>query len=212
MSKARAAKAAKQNQMDTVLAELAELRAKVNAQAERTDESVTPGPEAGPGLEPGSYIRDNISGRDVKVRWSRAAIEKRYPAVTFTPLRSMPVRPHGITRGEWQLKAGEEITCPSIVKDIYTNSVRADLMQTEAWKGFNPDQERAAFEATRKQNVPHASPLQHVGYGWNPAALAASREMALNPKAQIDPSSVGHEPEQGFPGGFKGAALDEAKI
>jgi len=168
-----------------------------------TDETVVAGPEAKDGQTPGTYINDPKLNVPIgKVRWSRAIIEKTYPPVTFTPMMNTTVRPHGITRGEWVLAAGTPITAPSIVRDIYENSMKS-LDGARQWKGFDADQERAAFDATITTKTPHASPIKHVGVGWPESALIAGRD------GKVDPN---WEPEVGFPGGYGGKPLEGAKI
>ena len=188
--------------------QLADLRAEIAATPIVSDQYVTPGPEAKVGQRPGEYVeegKDPGTGRPIlkKLRWSRPMIESRYPSVTFTPMKDMDVRPHGITRGEWKLAAGQEITVPSIVKDLYENSMRAIAFQVDGYPGFSSEQERTAFEATLKKKGPHATPVKHVDFGWSESALWAARN------GTIDPT---HEPEVGFPGGYNGRPLGEIKV
>lgn len=212
MAKARAAKAAKQGDAERIAQleqQLREAEAKLVFQREA---ALVAGPTAKSGQRPGTYVLDK-DGRPVnKLRWSREIIEQTYEKVTFVPMLTISVRPHGITRGEWQLEAGKQTVVPTIVKDIHDNSLRAIQMQTEAYKGWSGDQERTAFEATRKSKAPHFSPVQHIDYGWPLPALEAQAK--INAGADpIDPSSVGHEPELGFPGGYGGKPLNpEVKV
>mgnify|MGYP001616853977 FL=1 len=160
-------------------------------------ESVIPGPEVKPGQTPGRYAInvDPDSGMikpGVKTRWSREAILNTYQLVTFTPMVSMPVKPHGMTKGGWELIAGEAATVPSIVKDIYDNAIRAVSRQTAAYPGASAAQEQQIFDATLKTKGPHFTPVKHVGFGWSESALQAAA------RGTIDPS---HEPEVGFPQG-----------
>lgn len=185
--------------------QVAALQAQLN-KAPVVSESVGDG--EGHVMTPGEYFEDGIDAatkqtRISKRRWSRAEIDKRYPKVTFTPMISMPVKPHGITKNGYDLFAGKEATVPSIVKDIYDNAVRSIEAQSKAYPGATQEQERAIFEAARNDPLRgrHATPLQHVGYGWSESALRAAAS------GTIDPT---HEPEQGFPGGYKGAPIDEA--
>ena len=186
--------------------QVAELKAQLTA-VPIVDDS--PGAEAQPDQVPGEYYED---GKDPttgqprirKRRWSRALIEQRYEKVTFAPMVTMTVKPHGITKGGYDLTAGVTTTVPSIVEDIYKNSVNSIRRQTEAYPGATPEQERSIFEAARKDQTKgrHYTPVQHVGFGWPESALRAASA------GVVDPS---HEPEQGFPGGYKGQPLDEAK-
>lgn len=189
--------------------QLSELRAQMqSAPVVSPDTSAQDGQGA---YVPGEYFEDGIDAatkqpKISKRRWNRSLIEQRYPSVKFTPMVSMPVKPHGITRGGWDLLAGKEITVPSIVKDIYDNSILAIERQTKGYPGATQDQERAIFDAARNDPTKgrHATPLQHVGFGWSESALKAAAAGA------VDPS---HEPEQGFPGGYKGQPLDvEVKV
>lgn len=190
-------------------AELTALKAQVNKQPIVSEQYITPGPVAVNGQTPGEYVEDGKdpgTGRPIlkKRRWSRAEIERRYEKVTFTPMVSMPVNPHGLTGGQgWNLTAGQEITVPTIVRTLYDNAMRANEFQVAGYPGFSSEQERAAFEATLKSKGPHATPVKHVGFGWSESALRAAAA------GTVDPS---HEPERGFPGGYEGKSLDEIKV
>lgn len=216
MAKVRAAKAAKKQETDRISAleaHIAKLQEQLDKAPVISEEYVRPGPVAKPGQQPGEYIedgRDPSTGRVVyrKRRWSRAQIEQRYPPTTFTPMLTNTYKPHGVTKG-WTIEYGKQITVPCIVKDMHDDQLKAIQMQTEGYPGFSDTQERAAFEATRKQKAPHFSPVKHVDFGWPEAALAAQAKMNAG-AAAIDPSSVGHEPEVGFPGGFNGKPFPEA--
>ena len=187
--------------------QIAELTARLNAAPVIDDK---PGEEAQADQVPGEYYED---GKDPttgqprlrKRRWSRAMIDRSYPQVTFMPMTTMSVKPHGITKGGYDLTSGVPFTGPSIVEDIYKNSINAIRRQTEAYPGASPDQERAIFDAARKDQTRgrHYTPVQHVGFGWSESALAASAIGAIDPT---------HEPEQGFPGGYKGQPLPEKTV
>lgn len=215
MAKARAAKAAKktlEQQLAAMQAHIDQLQAQLDKAPVVSEEYVVPGPEAKPGEQPGEYVEDGkdpATGRIIyrKRRWSRAEIERRYPQVTFTPMLTNTYKPHGITRG-WDLQFGKPATVPSIVKDLHDDQLKAIQNQTEGYPGFSDTQERAAFEATRKSHSPHFSPVKHVDFGWPEGALAAQAKMNAGAPA-IDPATVGHEPEVGFPGGFNGKPLAE---
>ena len=166
------------------------------------------------GQRPGEIYEDGkdpTTGRPIyrKRRWSRADILKQYEPVTFVPMLTIPVRPHGVIKG-WELIAGVTITVPSIVKDIYDGTMLTIRKQTEGYPGYNESQERQAFEATRKSKGPHFTPIKHVDYGWNEKALAAASD--LSPRKDLTPYEVGHEPEMGFPGGHGGKALPEPTV
>lgn len=184
--------------------QLADLKAQLQSAPVASEKEPTEG--QGENI-PGEYFEDGVdpaTGRKrmSKRRWSRSEIERRYPKVTFTPMVSMPVKPHGITKGGWDLYAGKEVTVPAIVKDLYENSVRAIESQVKAYPGATQDQERAIFEAARNDPLKgrHATPLQHVGFGWSESALRAAATGTIDP---------GHEPEMGFPGGYKGGPVEE---
>ena len=171
-------------QLDTLQAKL----------APTTPSEDAPSPEV-QAARPGEYVEDGkdpATGRTSyrKRRWSRAEIERCYPAVTFLPMVSMPVKPHGITKNGWELVAGQPITVPSIVKDLYQNSVDSIVRQTAAYPGATAAQEKDIFDAALKAKGPHYTPVKHVGFGWSESALIAAAN------GGIDPS---HEPELGFP-------------
>ena len=160
-------------------------------------ESVTPGPEARPGQTPGAYALnpDQVTGMirpGTKTRWSRAEILRRYEMVELVPMLTMPVKPHGITKGGWELVAGQKVTVPSIVRDLYQMALDSIVRQTAAYPGATATQEKEIFDAALKEKGPHYTPVKHVGFGWSESALIAAAN------GTIDPS---HEPELGFPAG-----------
>lgn len=176
--------------------QVAALTAQLN-KAPVVSEEFTAGPEVQVGQTPGEYVEDGkdaATGRPVfrKRRWSRAEIERRYEAVTFTPMITMPVKPHGITKGGWELTAGQTVTVPSIVKDLYQIAMDSIVRQTAAYPGATAAQEKDIFDAALKAKGLHYTPVKHVGFGWSESALVAAAN------GTIDPS---HEPELGFPAG-----------
>lgn len=187
--------------------QIAELTARLNAAPVIDDK---PGEEAQPDQVPGEYYED---GKDPqtgqprirKRRWSRALIDQRYDKITFTPMLTVTVKPHGITKGGYVLAAGTPFTGPSIVKVIHDDQMLAIRRQSEGYPGASPEQERVIFDTARKDPLRgrHATPLQHVGTGWSESALRAAAA------GTVDPT---HEPEQGFPGGFGGKPLPEPTV
>lgn len=67
--------------------------------------------------QPGMTIR-RAGGIAAKVPWTRADVEKRFPKVTFMPEETIPVTWNGVS---YQLREGEEITVPSVIKTTYDN-------------------------------------------------------------------------------------------
>lgn len=132
-------------QLQTALAEKnAEAAAKV---------TVPPAPEASPERAPGSYVevaRDH-AGAPVyrKVRWTKPAIAKAYPSVTFEPRVTIDVAPHGVT---YHLIANQEVTVPSIVKDVYQQSIREQEARTNAYRPVSI-QEKSDLETRAKMEM-----------------------------------------------------------
>lgn len=131
--------------------------AELEAQLANRSPILQPTPASNPDLPPGSYVEVGIdtNGKTVlaKVRWTRADVESKYPAVTFEPRRSMLVQPHGVP---YQLVADTEITVPKIVKDIYMDVLRVEKEQETRYPALTATEAmeidaRAAAEPGSKQ-------------------------------------------------------------
>ncbi len=73
--------------------------------------------------QPGSAIRDKDGLIISKVPWRVQDLRERYPMTTWMPTRSGPITVHGHTVF---VREGEDITTPSIFKDVFFQSVEAD--------------------------------------------------------------------------------------
>lgn len=141
------------------------------AAAERFDQiqqqaTLAPIPEATPELPPGSYIQLGVDGSGApimgKVRWTRKLINETYEPVTFTPMRSMDLGPHGVM---YRVTMGEECTVPKIVKDFYDQVIKQEAEERARYAPLTAA-ERADVDA-RAANAPgqHWSRVAVVGRG-----------------------------------------------
>lgn len=180
-AKARAAKAAKKKTAPTVDSrdELIELMRKqienlqtaVLAQGasrvERQEATLAPIPAANEALPPGTYIQIGVDAAGApimgKVRWTRELIAQRYAPVTFTPMRSMDIGPHGV---HYAVAAGVEVTVPRIVKDLYDEVIKGEADQRARLRPIDPTEAYAiAARAADAPGTKQWSRLYRAGYG-----------------------------------------------
>jgi len=181
LAKAREAKKAKAAARSTtddrdaliaqMAAQIANLQSAVLAQGaarvEKQEATLAPIPEASPELPPGTYHQVGVDAAGApimgKVRWTRSIIEQTYLPVTFTPMRSMVVAPHGIS---WSIAAGVEVTVPGIVKNIYDEVLKGEVDQRARLRPIDPQEAYAiAARAAEAPGTKQWSRLYRAGYG-----------------------------------------------
>jgi len=72
---------------------------------------------------PGSTLKSHDGQVMSKVPWSVKDIRERFPMVTWTPTRTVPVTVHGHTI---QLYEGLEITAPACFHEVWLHSIQGD--------------------------------------------------------------------------------------
>lgn len=177
MAKARAAKQAKkeaeaaQVEEDTAIQVMAKQIASlqdalIRMGSEKQAATLDPIPAPSADLPPGTYIQIGIDAAGApimgKVAWTRDAIAKTYIPVTFTPMRSMDIGPHGIP---YHVDAGVETTVPKIVKDIYDQVIKGESDERTRYRPIGANE---AYElAARAAETPgkHWSRLYRAGTG-----------------------------------------------
>jgi uncharacterized coiled-coil protein SlyX len=119
-------------------------------------------------LKPGSYVEigKDSSGAPVigKVRWTRAWVERTYGPVTFTPMRSMTINPHGIS---YRVEAETETTVPSIVKSIYDEVIRGERAVQASTKPLSAQETSNIDAQANEAPGPHWSRLYRTSGGLN---------------------------------------------
>ena len=101
-----------------------------------------------------------------KKTWTRGDMERMYEKRTFTPQWTVPVTVQRVT---YQLVAGQEITVPSIIKDVYESRMRIQHMDyAAAYPAPDPNQVYQINEAARRQPGTRVfSPLHFLNTGIN---------------------------------------------
>ena len=211
MAKARAGKAEKADRLTHLETQIAALKTMLESQSKAAAATGT-GSDILTEYKPGEYFVGGVdasTGRPVmrKRRYSRSDIEKLYPAVTFAPAISLLTRPHGVS---YDLEAAKIVTVPSIVKDIHDAVVFSIRRQSEGYK-VSAEQSRRVFDAAQNDPIKgrHYEPLRHVGYGWPIEALQQVAKGRGNDAKAME--EIGWESEVGFPGGYSGKPLPEAR-
>ena len=211
MSKARAAKSVKHDRVAQLEAQVSKLTTLVESQ-QRAAAATGTGSDILTEYKPGEYYVGGIdasTGRPVmrKRRYSRSDIEKMYPAVTFAPSLTLNARPHGIS---YSLEASKIVTVPSIVRDIHDAVVFSIRRQSEGYR-VSDEQSKRVFDAAKSDygKGRHFTGLEHVGYGWPIEALQMVAKGRGNDAKAME--EIGWEPEVGFPGGYGGKPLPEAR-
>lgn len=97
--------------------------------------------QAGP-LPPGSIVGTGL--QQIKVPWSEAKIRELYGTVTFVPSESRDVIVNGV---RYRLKANEPNEVPSIVQDIYTQSLKARA-DADRWANWYFNQGGGGFHGS----------------------------------------------------------------
>lgn len=117
-------------------------------------------------LQPGQYVNiaPPAAAPDLrKVRWSKGAIEKTYPSITFVPLINIVVAPHGIP---YHLTQSEPVTVPSIVRDFHDTEFQR---QKHFYDRYRPESALEVIEGIQRskeqQGVPIWGRLHLVGSG-----------------------------------------------
>ena len=210
-AKARAAKADKSDRVSRLEAQIKELKELVTSQS-RAAGATGVGSDILAEYRPGEYYVGGVdasTGRQVmrKRRYTKTDVEKLYPPVTFAPIISVPVRPHGIT---YELRGSEIVTVPSIVKDIHDAMVFSIRRQSEGYR-VSDEQSKRVFDAAKGDpgKGRHFTGLEHIGYGWSVEALQMVAKGRGNDAKAME--EIGWESEIGFPGGYDGKPLAEAR-
>jgi hypothetical protein len=155
-------------ELEALQAKIAELQATIrNERTERREATLEVIPTASETQRPGTYVQSGIdaSGTPImgKVRWNREWIKRTYASVTFTPMRSMRVSPHGVS---YDLAADYETTVPQIVKDLYDDVRRQEQDHRIRYRTLSATEDaELAAAANQNPGTKQWSRLYIAGYG-----------------------------------------------
>lgn len=152
--------------MEALKAQIEALKSALHT-AEKREATLTIIPLASEEVRPGTYVQVGVDATNGpimgKVRWTRDWITKTYPAVTFTPARSMHVAPHGVG---YDLGAEMEVTVPQIVKDIYDDVRRQESDHNIRYRTLSATEDsELAAKANEQPGTKQWSRLYRAGYG-----------------------------------------------
>lgn len=87
-------------------------------------------------IPPGGYFNVGTVDRpDIyKKRWTKADLEKNYPSVTFRPIATVTVSPHGFA---YPLTQNVDVTVPSIVRDLHDEYIASQQLEGRRYRSLS---------------------------------------------------------------------------
>lgn len=170
-------------EVDALKALVASLEKALKSERVEREPTLAPVPQASEEIRPGTYVRVGTDATNApimgKVRWTREWIARTYPAVTFTPARSMVVAPHGIS---YNLGAEIEVTVPQIVKDIYDDVRKQEQDHNIRYRTLAASEDaELAVRANEMPGTKQWSRLYKAGYGLGVRVPEAEQQAETPP-------------------------------